>query len=138
MILDLGFRHATPEDLNFVRNSWFESYRKGGCAPEVGFDVYKPGMERTISRLLERSDTRVAFAREVPDEIVGWVCQEIVGRDVQTDVAHYVYVKQAYRRNGAATRLLTTSKLYFTHETRGGRHLASRLGLKFNPYLLNP
>lgn len=136
-------RHPTPEDLKFVRHSWFESYRKGGLAPLVGFDVYAAGMNKLLDRLLH-GDVHVAYATEVPDEIVGWVCRnELVTTRVPRHL-HYVYVKQAYRRLGIATQLIEDVKCgpisnMYTHETRAGRGFAQKLALRFNPYLLfNP
>ncbi len=127
----LSFRDATPEDLRFVRHSWFESYRRGGLAPQVAFDVYKDGQGHLIDLLLDSHGAWVAFHPEVPDEIIGWSCAD--GRTL-----HYVYVKQAYRHYGIASRLLEEDPyLEFTHATRAGMHLASRRGLRFNPYLLS-
>lgn len=128
----LSFREATPEDLRFVRHSWFESYRRGGLAPQVQFEVYKLGQGRLIDLLLQNHGAWIAHHPDVPDEIIGWSCS--AGR-----LVHYLYVKQAYRHYGVARRLLEEDPYAeFTHATRAGMHLASRLGLRFNPYALYP
>lgn len=128
----LLLRRATPDDLKFVRHSWFESYRKGGRAPDVRFDVYAGGQRPLIERITESLGATIAYPREIPDEICGWICY--FGR-----VVHYVYVKQAYRRLGIAAQLLAHREFeQYTQQTRVGMKLASKRGLVFNPYLLHP
>lgn len=128
----LKFRRARPDEAALVRSSWFESYRKGGCAPEVPFPTYKTGQNEIMDRLLGRGQVWVATLTEVPDEVLGWVCFD------ETAI-HYVYVKQAYRRRGIATSLIALAGArVFTHQTRAWRPLATRFRLQFNPYLLNP
>lgn len=126
----IRFRAATPDDRRFVRHSWFESYRRGGLAPQCAFDVYANGQGALIDLLLEDYGATVAFHPEVPDEIVGWAC-------CAGPVVHYAYVKQAYRHYGIA-RTLVAGCSEFTHATRAGMHVAQRLGLRFNPFLLYP
>lgn len=127
----LSWRYATEADLRFVRASWFESYRKGGHAPDVAFPTYREGMGRIIERCLQAGATLVAFLPEVPDEVIGWAC-------FTSTALHYVYVKQAYRRLGVAREILGEHpQQWHTHDTRAGRHLAAALGTKFNPYLLS-
>ena len=128
----LGLRQATPDDLRFVKSSWYESYRKGGCAPAVRYEEYKAGQGKLIDLLTDRDAVTVAYATAVPDEICGWVC-------AGWDCFHYVYVKQAYRRMGIASelcRLYLANSNLASHETRTGRRFAAKLGIRFNPYLL--
>jgi GNAT superfamily N-acetyltransferase len=120
-------RPATLDERRFARASWFSSYRTGGFAPPVGFDVYKAGQGRLIERLEPSCTVLVASAIAVPDEVCGWVAA--------TDRAvHYCYVKQAYRRLGIARLLLEGESRRYSHETRAGRILARKLGFKFDPY----
>jgi hypothetical protein len=136
---DLNVRQFEPEDRKFVFSSWFESYRKGGCAPEVAFPTYLDGQGHLIERLIgDRAHTTILVITPttIPDEICGWACA-----DVSREIVHYTYVKQAYRRLGMARQLVTSlfgsrKPAWFTHETRVGRTLAGKLGVKFNPYLL--
>lgn len=131
--MNLRFRPATPADLRFVAHSWFESYRRGGGAPQVRFDTYKAGQGALIDRLLAAAPTTVAFNPIEPDEICGWMCGD-------RSTIHFVYVKQAYRRMGIARALVSpvlAAGPAFTHATRIGTSLASRAGLSFNPYLLS-
>jgi GNAT superfamily N-acetyltransferase len=120
-------RPATEEERRLVRASWFSSYRTGGFAPQVGFDLYKAGQGALIERLVRASSVFVAAAEAVPDEVCGWI--------VASDKAvHYCYVKQAYRRVGVATLLLEGEAPRYSHETRAGRLLARKLRMRFDPY----
>jgi hypothetical protein len=83
-----------------------------------------------MDTLLERSPPIVAVLAEVPDEIVGWACRELVN-----PVIHYVYVKHAYRRTGAGT-LLAARCRWHTSSTRAGELFFRKIGSLFNPYLL--
>lgn len=130
---DILVRTATPDDLRFVHASWFESYRKGGRSPEVGFDVYQREQGALIARLVNSQEVIIAAARAVPDEICGWVCRD-------RDVAHYVYVKKAYRRLKIATQLCQFRHplpTWHTHETRAGMRFAAHVSSRFNPYRIH-
>lgn len=126
-------RTATPDDMNFIRASWFESFRMGGCAPQVQFPVYRFGQNAIIERILAQPTTKivVAYATAEPTEICSWACCEGI-------YLHYAYTKQAYRKMGFAAHLVKILKPYtsHTHETRAGRSFAARLGTKYNPYPL--
>lgn len=124
----LQFRKATPEDLKFVRHSWFESYRKGGKAPDTRIEFYDHGQNWIMKQAFRRGQVIVAYATEVPDEICGWTC-------VEGEVLHYVYVKHAYRRLGIATELAKKAKFY-SQETIPGMKLAQKLKILYNPYYL--
>lgn len=125
----LSLRQATPEDLKFVFDSWARSYRDGGCAPQIGYDLFRPGHEALMKRLVDRDFVTVAYATEIPDEICGWVCAGL-------DAIHYVYVKQAYRRRGIGIQLCALYKVnHHSFETRTGRKFATKLRTRFNPYL---
>jgi GNAT superfamily N-acetyltransferase len=124
----LNLRPPTSDERRLMASSWFESYRRGGHAPQVRFETYKVGQGRLIDALLSTREMLVAFNPIEPDEVCGWACFD-------KQCVHYVYVKQAYRRRGIATALLEGHIFkYHTHETRVGRKLAAKLGTQFNPY----
>lgn len=123
----LILRPAAPEDLNLIRHDWFLSYRH---STDVRPDVYDRGQNALMERLIERCPPIVASLEAVPEEIVGWVC-----RDVVSPVVHYVYVKHAFRRVGIASALIAGAKNH-THETKAGTRPFARVGSLFNPYFL--
>lgn len=132
----LSIRPATPDDLKFVRASWFESFKQGGYAPQVAFPVYRAGQDAIIERCLKAGKTYVAFSTAVPDEVCSWVC-------VEDTTLHYVYTKLVYRRHGIAIALVVhafnqvkNKPTEHTHDTRVGRSFTARMGTKLNPYPL--
>ena len=141
----LSIRPATEADLRFVRASWFESFRHGGYAPQVAFPTYRAGQSFVIERCLAKGRCYVAFATEVPDEVVSWVCVEraLGEKPKESGLLHFVYTKQVYRRLGTAIALarhafnaLAVPPAEHTHDTKVGRSFAARIGTKLNPYLL--
>lgn len=128
---NLKWRPAEFADRPFMASSWFESYRKGGHSPEVDFGIYKAGQGRRIDTLLSTRLCVVAYLPEEGTEILGWLC-----REVKQPTMHYVYVKQAYRRNGVATFLLEAlgRPTDYTHQTRAAKFL--KPAMQFNPYHL--
>lgn len=133
----IQFRPLKPDERQFVKMSWFESYRKGGFSPDIGYDLFRPGMDERIDRLLQESETTVACPTEVPEEICGYLVQSRQGGPYLLTI-HYVYVKQAYRRLGLASALIqvvTPSNIH-THDTRAGRILARKFESRFNPFLI--
>ncbi len=130
----LSIRTATPDDLKFVRASWFESFKQGGYAPQVAFPVYRSGQDAIIERCLKASRTLVAFSTAVPDEVCSWACLE-------GPRLHFVYTKLVYRRHGIALALIAHAQQELkehTHDTRVGRSFTARIGTKLNPYHLYP
>lgn len=127
----LDTRYATPDDLRFVRDSWFEAYRRGGYAPEVGFDLFQEGQKSLIAFLTEKPmhPVIVAFAEKTPDEILSWLCFD-------RETVHFVYTKHVYRKMGLAANLLELHGpfKFYSHQTRAGTKLANKMGLRYNPY----
>ncbi len=124
----LKLRPAEESELNFLRNSWFKSYR--ASVPDIRQDVYDEEQNKLIERLLKKHPPIVATLEAVPDEIVAWACREF-----HRPVTHYIYVKQAYRRIGVGSVLAAATDFY-THYTRAGVPLALRVGARYNHYLL--
>ena len=98
------FRDPVPADVPFILDSWIRSFRESpwaGCVPNNQFyDVTRSAIEG----LLERgAKLVVACSRVDSDQILGWACTEKVRGG---DAAHFVYVKDPYRRRGLATELL--------------------------------
>lgn len=127
-------RQATPSDLNFIYNSWLKSYRNSPWAANVPSAVYFKIHHDLIEALIQRSSCVVACDSEDPDQILGFAIVE-QRRDLK--IAHYVYVKQPYRRIGVATTLLGVfgDIDFSSHFTRSADKLARNVGAVFNPYL---
>lgn len=127
----LLIRPATSADAPLINAAWFESlWKEGFDVRGMRFEDFKEGFNRRAFRLLHHPDTRVRCMvfDTVPDEVLGFSV-------VAANVAHYAYVKHAFRRQHIAKRLLFGCTVY-THRTKLGQRLAAGLDLQFNPFLL--
>lgn len=122
---NLIIRSCTPDELAFVKNSWFRSFRESsGIRP----DVYAKGMNHRIDKLCQTCPPIVAVLESAPDEVLGWICRD-------TSTIHYVYTKLAFRRAKIATALIIGAQS-FTHRTSAGDALFKPTGAVFNPFIL--
>lgn len=121
-------RLASSDDQRFIHSSWHTTYWKTTAKRTTAWDVYRDEMDKRIDRLLERSDTYVATAAEVPDEICGYAVLE-------GDVLHFAYVKSVYRGMGIAKGLVRGRAKWYTHATGApGVRFAEAVGMQFNPF----
>ena len=91
-------RDLEPEDLNFVLNAWLKSYARFCNIRPRYFEIYEASIKRLLStgcRCL------VACSARDPNLIFGFAVA-----DLRFHLLHYVFVKQALRRNGIATTLV--------------------------------
>ena len=119
---------ADAPELNFVRSSWLRSFWQNYRGPEMDFAEFKASHTLYMRKLIEETTVRVIEFEGI---------EEVLGYSVADDmrqVAHWVYVKQPYRRQHLATALLKGNTRY-TCDTPHGRRLAQSLSLKYNPYL---
>lgn len=127
----VAVRLAGPGDMAFVSASWFECYWKATARDaNIPYGTYRPAQDALIRRLLARSKTLVAYAREIPDEIAGYIVLE-------GDCAHFLYVKHVYRRMGIATGLAKDVTKRYSHATKLGTRIARAKGIHFDPYFLD-
>ena len=137
---------ATVEEIALILDSW--------CAGQasqphqlVDAELFKVEMRARVMRLIAAQKCAVARATE-PDasgrrEVLAWICYGW-DKNVQSPIAHYLYVKGAHRRQGIARALLLNAagvtgeaSWFFTHTTPRAGKLASKRGGFFNPFLLD-
>lgn len=122
----ISVRHAEPGDMAFVRSAWFQSFwHETMREKEITFEDYKVGQNRRMDRLIDAGETLVAYAADVPDEILGFA---VFG----DDTLHYVYVKTVYRRRGIATGLIRSRAKSYSCKTPLFRKM--KMQLQYNPY----
>lgn len=128
MTSPLKVRRASSDDLRFIHSSWHTTFWKTNAKRTTEWSVYKDEMDQRIDRLLARSETLVATAAEVPDEILGYAVLE-------GDVLHFAYVKSVYRGMGIAKGLVRGRAKWYTHATGApGVGFAKEVGMQFNPF----
>lgn len=133
----LEIRQATPEDANFILNSWLKSYRQSNFAKAITNTVYFEGHHKVIRALLKKSSCLIACNEQDPNQIYGYIVSETVSN---IPVVHYAYVKQTFRSMRIGQILLNKVKKpeeagVYTHSTRAAEKLAAKYNLIHHPYL---
>ena len=100
--VELNVRYAHDLDVDFITNSWLESFRDGYFNSTVPNRVYFHEHHKILEAILPRSQVLVMCNAERPDQILAWMCYELVDNVM---VVHYVYVKNLLRKKGLAWRL---------------------------------
>lgn len=136
-------RAMLPAEASFVEDSWVRSFAKSApnmlaLVGELREDAYRAAQRVVAQRLIRRGAVLVAHLPSVPDEACGYLVLELHGSML---VLHWLYVKQPYRKLGAARLLLGAAlrlehrELAHTHESAVGRELAKKLRSRLRPYL---
>lgn len=128
----IAIRDLEPEDYNFVYATWNKSYCFGNPSfrkiPQTDFYKYQSCV---IRHLLTKPGVqkKVAVLKEDPDIILGYAFYE-------DDIAHYVFVKDDWRRIGIAKGLLPLGIQTITHSTIKLRKILEQKQktLIFDPY----
>lgn len=117
------FRPYKHSDINFIHNSWGLSYFQGGgnyvlLTPQEFHEFHRPIRDKILNS--PRVAIIVACAKEDPELIIGY---SIVEKPKESNglILHYVYTKQAFKREGIATELIKRScverPILYTHST---------------------
>ena len=138
-------RAATSDDLALILDSWKRSFRdsrddgkRNDLIAWVPDHIYWPEMQARMTRLIRDAKAMCAVNDSDDCQVFGWCVF------VPPNVAHYVYVKEPFRRCGLATELLAEAfgggalsgggAIYATHWTRHADWL--KLPLRYRPSLL--
>lgn len=157
MSLDFVIRPYATTDRAFVADAWLNSLRAGTEeANSSDWQAFKARKNLLIDTILDDARTLVSIAAPKEDALT--IYGYLVGRAPTT--LHMLFVKKPFRRQGVATRLLTTAGVELgaatcTQWTRdlgewilkksqkpdgrdrfGKPHLSG--GLKYNPWEVSP
>lgn len=163
-LITFSLRTAESTDLNFVYDTWLNSYRfvveesaKKNCqacgkpcghltgreingaaaVAEMRTDDYFRLQRQRIDSLLANSAfIMVAHPDGTPNVIAAWACL-----DVAPAVFHYVYAREFHRKKRLATRLIGDRKIctHLTDSRRPDSFAAwkRRSGIRYMPHLLD-
>lgn len=138
--MEAGFklRPYKESDLNFVRNSWAKSYYKGAeyvdfLSPNEFNERHRPIRED----LLNRSNSAIVIACSSQDEdlILGWI---LVEKPPKGTILHYLYVKEAFKKEGISDALLEVLKeapIMITHMTDRASKIVKANADRFKDYV---
>lgn len=105
------FRPYEPSDINFIHSSWGRSYYKGAnyirsMSPTEFNEHHRPIRDKLLAS--KKSIIIVCASKMDPSLIIGWVMIE--PRDTIGKIVHYLYVKEAFKREGIGAELLSLLK----------------------------
>ena len=94
-------RDVEPEDLNFIYDSWFKTWRSSKYAGVVPNNKYYELMREVVENLVGRGATiKVATSS---NRLLGFICYEHTQDN--KPVIHYIYVKDPYFKFGVGELL---------------------------------
>lgn len=127
-------RDGTKDDSNFI----YATFLRGLYYGESWFSiidksVFMDNYHKVVEHLLNSPNTliRVACLREDPDVILGYA---VLTKDLT--IAHFCFVKKAWRGIGICTQLVPNTVTTVTHLTKTGLSLLKKKDLTFNPFIL--
>lgn len=138
--LPITLRRASKRDLNLITSSWLKSFRDAsfpaGCPNRIFFYYH----HKILETLIPRSIVMVACSETDPDQILGWICAELMDNAL---VVHYAYTKHPFRRWGICKLLVDTLiesekpvALMYTHQTPSSKKvLKDNKEWIYHPYL---
>lgn len=126
----LVVRYAHDGDIDFLTNSWLESFRDGYFNATVPNRIYFTQQHKVLERLLPRATVLLLCDSMDPTHIVSWLCYEVQDNVM---VVHYVYTKNILREKGLARRLfefamgnvssdIAKNVVITTHQTHKSKH----------------
>lgn len=139
-------RDVVAGDMNFIVNSWVQSYFKHQAASRRDLDgprptkrVYIPEHHALVAKTLENQATRVLIAcvPDNPTQVVGYVVFAMARSNTPQleprPVYHYVYTKQLFRRQHVAQKLIGASALAHGQGAAWASHWSPLLSPLFDP-----
>lgn len=126
--MQVAIRSSNEHDLNFIYSTWLRGLYYGNdfykeIQKEAFFHFY-PGI---IERLLSNSIINIICLTDEPDTIIGYSV-------VSADRIHFVYIKEAFRKQGLSKKLLPGTYTSVSHVTRAGNAIRKKKKWAFNPF----
>jgi len=117
--------------INMVRSRWVRSYKRDNdfmkiIHPPAYYHHYNNYVKMVLAR--PTATVRLAALSDDNDVVLGFSV-------IEGPVLHYVHVPRAYRKQGIGRLLVPNEIKWFTHITKLGLSLWSKLpGAKFDPF----
>lgn len=121
---DLIMRPATPDEMDFVLDSWLKSYKFSPWAGVQENHKYFVNQREAIEALLARGAVLTVAEWPETERVAGYICHE---HKDSVDVVHYVYVKDHWRKMGVGKSLVNHvsrgGQLIYTFRTRASKYI---------------
>lgn len=138
--IEIGIRPAQADDINYVKHTWLDAYRRGGGVfhNHVDPELYRRSHRAIIATIMEEHTTLIAYDPADPRIIMGFLC----GDNYPTaPVVHFVYVPSKLRGWGIAKSLMQRlgwhegRPIIASHMTTDGFSVNNHLVI-YNPYFM--
>lgn len=127
-------RPGQADDYAFIKATWLRGmYYGDSWFSQIPKPIFMDVNSKFFDKLLLSSSTKVTVAclSEDPGVILGYAITSLSG-----EIAHFVYVKASWRKQGIARHLLSTFPKSVSHLTKLGAALLNKIGNPiFNPYI---
>lgn len=126
--MNVKIRRLQETDMSLVYSTWLRGLYYGNdffkkIDKDAFFDIYP----KVITKLVADSTAVAACLSDDEDVVIGYAVY-------QGAILHWVYVKEAFRKQGIATSMLPDSLKVVTHLTKSGDFIRLKKGLKFIPF----
>ncbi len=141
---EFEFRPYIENDVNFIQSSWGNSYYTGGMirlhlSPQEFHEFHRP--IRTNFFMRPTATAIVCVWKKDPSLIIGWIAVEKPKKSPGL-ILHYLYVKQAFKHEGVAQKLLKMAlpdrPVLYTHSTERAQRLMRKHGELFTEFVFAP
>lgn len=127
----LQLRLATASDKAFILSSWLKGQRFGhdffkAIEPSAYYTTYSAQIEKLLA--LPTTAVVICCLSEEPDVIIGYSITTV------PDTLHWVFVKEQWRKQGVANRLVAPMIKTVTSITKPGLAIARKRNYTFNPF----
>lgn len=138
-----AFRAYINDDIPFIMSSWGKSFYKGRSfktflSPSEFTALHRPVTKAFFSR--PTSTVILCVSEKDPSLIMGWAAIEKAVRP--GIILHYVYVKEAFKKEGIASQLLAKAlpinPVYYTHLTSRASYLMDLNKERYSNYQYEP
>lgn len=129
----VSIRDYQNEDENFIFATWLQGLWHGNdWFREIDHDTYFSTYRKIIQSLLKRPSVsiKIACLKDDPSVILSYAVSE-------GETLHFIFTKEAWRKNGIATMLIPKNLSWVTHLTPAARAILRKKypNVKFNPFL---
>lgn len=132
--MNWSLRSPNNSDVDFIYNSWLESYRK--TENKMTHTVYYDRFKKILTTIFQKSLVIIACDQKDPTQIFGYIVYE----PLDPVILHYVYVKFMYRQHGIGKDLLEAVRkkeepVVCTFANHAFTKLKTKWRLTYNPWL---
>lgn len=136
-----AIRSVTDADISFIFSSWLKSAAAGPALKLIKSPIYYAQHHKLIEGYFKNCVIKVACNPADHNQIIGYICFEVVEDVEPLLVVHYAYVKADFRNLGIAKALLAHTGLeqgkpfFYTTATKASEQMNNKINMAYSPYL---